>query len=292
MAGKREMDQPKLQALLETFSYQYREHSSISNEQLEDLDGYKAILSYLSRKGGRRKNLRYYSSRKRIVGILNESSLYLTDGSGWNDSNDRGHFNPDFSKEKFFGICLSADTAESIAMWMLYGGIDGNGAMINFDKKTLFEAFEQSVKCDMGRFDEGEFKVLGSVDVRDVTLRLIDVLYYENRGDGAAIAWRNGDKQATVSLELLYGMGRIVKHAAWSYENEVRLVASIDKSLLKDGLSNATAMRLPLALSERFCNQRVFDSPIADEFGTFCDSSLKGTIEWDLCSGCSRRRPD
>jgi hypothetical protein len=36
-------------------------------------------------------------------------------------------------------------------MWMLCGGIDGNGAMINFDKGVLSKAMSQG-GCEFGRF--------------------------------------------------------------------------------------------------------------------------------------------
>lgn len=61
----------------------------------------------------------------------------------------------DVDKNQKFGICLSAATSESIAMWMLYGGMDGNGAMINFDKKTLRSAMSGD-EYECGFFDEGK----------------------------------------------------------------------------------------------------------------------------------------
>lgn len=256
----------------------------------EHLESYESIVRYLSDKGSNRRNYRHYASRERVESILDDSAFYLTDGSSWNDKYDRSSFNPYFSPYKRFGICFSATTTESIAMWMLYGGIDGNGAMINFDKKTLVAAASAS-EYECGYFDENrEFSSVMTLSAGAIDFRLIDVLYFgEAGGDGRRTVERIGDRnKANISSDTLVSISPIAKHEAWSYESEVRLVAAIDKRYLAGDASKITAIKIPFQQPENLIKGRVFDSPVASTRGEYRDSMLQGTVDWDLCSTCKR----
>lgn len=261
-------------------------------ESPEHLESFGNILGYLADKGSRRKNYRHYATRDRVKSILGESAFFLTDGSSWNDSYDKSNFNPHFSGFKRFGICLSATTSESIAMWMLYGGIDGNGAMINFDKKTL-DAATSASEYECGYFDkETGFQVISTLDANNIDFKLVDVLYFSGIGaDGRFKIERVGDeRKASISAEALGSITQIAKHEAWSYESEVRLVASISKLDLGRKASEITAIRMPFPISEKLLNERVFDSPVATSNGEYLDSTLQGTVDWNLCSQCKLKK--
>ena len=85
------------------------------------------------------------------------------------------------------------------------------------------------------------------------------------------------------------GIAQIAKHKAWSYEKEVRLVASVSKLALGTKASKVTAIKVPLTLSEDYASSKVFDSPVSDGDGEYRDSELLGTVEWDLCKNCTRK---
>lgn len=284
-------NQPTLDELFSAYEEELANGASLAHAvSTEHLDSYESIIRYLSTKGSNRKNYRHYASRERVKSILDNSVFYLTDGSNWNDKYDRDNFNPYFSSYKRFGICLSATTSESIAMWMLYGGIDGNGAMINFDKKTLVTAASAS-EYECGYFDENkEFSCVMTLDAGAIDFRLIDVLYFGvARDDGRRTVERIGDKnKASISADNLESISQIAKHEAWSYETEVRLVAAIDKLTLAGNASKITAIKIPFQQSENLVKERVFDSPVASTRGEYRDSMLQGTVDWDLCSGCKR----
>lgn len=290
MASRRG-NQPTLDELISAYEEELTDRASLAHAvSSEHLDSYESIIRYLSAKGSNRKNYRHYSSRERVESILDGSAFYLTDGSSWNDKYDKSSFNPYFSPYKRFGICFSATTTESIAMWMLYGGIDGNGAMINFDKKTLVAAASAS-EYECGFFDENnEFSCVMTLDAGAIDFRLIDVLYFGGTGrDGRRTVERIGDRnKASISADILESISPIAKHEAWSYEAEVRLVAAIDKLTLAGNASKITAIKIPFLQSEDLIKERVFDSPVASTRGEYCDSMLQGTVDWDLCSGCKR----
>lgn len=260
-------------------------HSATS----EHLESYRDVLDYLASKGSKRMNFRHYATRKRIASILDNSAFYLTDGSSWNDEYNKKCFNSPDSDFKKFGMCLSATTGESIAMWMLYGGTDGNGAMINFDRKTLAAA-AAGARYECGYFEDGEFKGVLELDATDINFSLVDVLYFNvNEGNESAVVERVGEKQVRMGIDALNGLTQIAKHRAWSYEAEVRFVATVSKLKLYVIEPNITAIKIPIEVSESFIDSRVFDSPVSDDGGEYRDSELRGTVEWDLCKDCARR---
>lgn len=101
---------------------------------LEIVDACRSVFRHLSNKGSKHTHIRYYADINRIKQILSGSAVYLADDSHWNDRFDACNFNPYFSSFKCFGICMSYSASESIAMWMLYGGHSGAGAMIDFER--------------------------------------------------------------------------------------------------------------------------------------------------------------
>ena len=281
-------DSPMLDTLLTRFASELSGAGHLAHgTQLERSDSLQSVINYLDRKGSRHKNYRYYGSRERIDGIIGDSCFYLTDGSNWNDTYDRARFNPENSGSKQFGTCFSAATSESIAMWMLYGGIEGNGAMINFDKNTLATARSNDT-YEFGYFDANDFKAIKSVDASDIRFFLTDVLYFSNADrSGELTIGRVGDSRKTrIPSRALAGISHVAKHEAWSYEAEVRFVACVDKRALGDREAEITAVRVPFSYGESFVSERVFDSPMAEPPGSYRDSLLRGTVEWDLCGGC------
>lgn len=270
-------------------SWVYEGDVLIHSASLENVDAYRSVCRYLSNKGSKHTHFRYYADIDRIKQILSGSAVYLTDGSHWNDRFDACNFNPHFSSFKRFGICMSYSASESIAMWMLYGGHSGAGAMIDFEKEILVSAME--APCfEFGHFGAGGFVSEKTLSRDEVQIELIDIAYFregneENEGYALKLPF---EKQAEVTGLILDNLGPFVKHESWSYEQEVRMVATVDKRLLDNRASSYKCMRLPLGIPRDYPNRRIYSSPVSDS-ALFCDSNLVGTVEWDLCNGCRYR---
>lgn len=270
-------------------SWVYEGDVLIHSASLENVDAYRSVCRYLSNKGSKHAHFRYYADIDRIKKILSGSAVYLTDGSHWNDRFDACNFNPHFSSFKRFGICMSYSASESIAMWMLYGGHSGAGAMIDFEKEILVSAME--APCfEFGHFGAGGFVSEKTLSRDEVQIELIDIAYFregneENEGYALKLPF---EKQAEVTGLILDNLGPFVKHESWSYEQEVRMVATVDKRLLDNRASSYKCMRLPLGIPRDYPNRRIYNSPVSDS-ALFCDSNLVGTVEWDLCNGCRYR---
>lgn len=113
------------------------------------------LIQYLSKKGNNHYNYRFYSKRERIETILKDHTIYLFDGSNWNDTIDRENFN-DTSKEcKRFGLCFSFSKSESVAMWMLYSQNDG--CMIDYGQNLIKEILQTNT-VQLGEFKNNVFQ--------------------------------------------------------------------------------------------------------------------------------------
>lgn len=290
--AQRQADKATLVSVISQYEFEYRNRDYLAHSaSMDHTEELGTIVEYLSKKGSNRRNYRHYATRKRVESIVDDSVLYLTDGSTWNDRYDKAHFNSSSSGWRRFGICLSATTSESIAMWMLYGGLDGNGAMVNFDKGTLSSAMSRDA-YELGRFGEKGFEAEAVLEASDIDFKLVDVLYFSYSEDGTRVeVERVGEeKKAWIGAEAFEGVAQVAKHRAWSFESEVRLVASVSKLKLLEGASKATAIKIPLSLPDDFASTKVFDSPISDGSGHFRDSELLGTVDWNLCSDCDYKK--
>ena len=282
---------PTLAGVLTAYEKQVLRDGVLYHSQLQEhLEGYRDVLSFLADRGGMHREYKHYATRARIAGILGGGALYLTDGTSWNDKYDREHFNPSFMSTKRFGACFSASSTESVAMWMLYGGMDGNGAMINFDRRTLQGAMgRESYECGWFGTD-GKFECIVELPADRLSLRLVDVLYFQNHADGNVTVGRPSIEggRHVVDGRAFNGIEQIAKHQSWSYENEVRLVATISKLDLVGKASHVKCVKIPIDFDDAFVAGRVFDSPVSDNEGNYRDSELRGTVDWNLCSGCMK----
>ncbi len=280
---------PTLAGVLTAYEKQVLRDGVLYHSQLQEhLEGYRDVLSFLADRGGMHREYKHYATRARIAGILGSGALYLTDGTSWNDKYDREHFNPSFMSTKRFGACFSASSTESVAMWMLYGGMDGNGAMINFDRRTLQGAMgRESYECGWFGTD-GKFECIVELPADRLSLRLVDVLYFQNHADGNVTVGRPSIEGGRHVMDgrAFNGIEQIAKHQSWSYENEVRLVATISKLDLVGKASHVKCVKIPIDFDDAFVAGRVFDSPVSDGGGNYRDSELRGTVDWNLCSGC------
>lgn len=243
-----------------------------------------SVRDDLVRRSAGHRHYRHYVTEDRAKRILRERSIYLTDGSTWNDRFDRQNFNPHFSGYRRFGACLSYSSSESIAMWMLYGGRDGNGAMLDFTAKVIASA-SQADEYEFGAFGQEGFVPMATVRGCDLRIELVDILYFR-RSDADDYAYQlkrpsKGERWVGVSDRTFESLKPFSKHVSWSYENEVRWVATVDVDLLGRHPHEVTCMRVPLDLGNDFEEARVFSSPVATD-SPFRDSELRGTVEWDL----------
>jgi hypothetical protein len=243
-----------------------------------------SLLNYLKKKARNHNSYKCYSSLERIVSIRDSKKLYLSTGAKWNDISDRNEFNSPENGIINFGTCFSFSTDESVAMWMLYGGIDKKSGMIDFTKKGI-ESILSTSTIEFGfTNDNREFVLLKSLNKDVFDLYCIDVVYYKRQKDGYFIK-RSEEKHECLDQKVFEGLKICKKAYPWQYENECRLVCSVDRKALPENCTVARIDLKRLDLGKSF--ERVYHGPnypLKDTKGTL-PSNLDSSIDWSLCDG-------
>lgn len=254
------------------------------NELQENVLNPKSLERYLRRKGENHNHYKYYSTIDRISGIIENKTLFLTRGDEWNDTNDRKNLNPKSSRHTRFARCFSFSQEESIAAWMLYGGIQKKGAMVDFTKKAVRNILTVD-EIEVGFFEKDKFISVYALNKDQFEIYMTDIVYFSKRGNGYTIS-RSDEIAQGVSENIIESMKDCAKSYPWKYENETRLIVSISNKAIDE---RCTAVRIVLqGLDIGKTIERVYVSPVfqGDKMGIFNPSLMTGSVEWDLCKGC------
>ncbi len=244
----------------------------------------ETLTEYLKHKAENHNHFKHYAPMCRVLSICEKKALCLNTGSAWNDTKDRSRFNGSMETVVNFGKCFSYSSEENVAMWMLYGGINGNGGMIDFTKKGMHSILHTKT-VDLGTFVNGEFVKFGELQAPNFQIYLTDIVYYSIQGKKCCVS-RSDEQAKNVALEVVQSMGPQAKVFPWRYENECRLIVSVAQGLLP---KNCDCIRIPLDdLSLGKSLQRIYTAP--NYKGTVppqsIPSKLAGEINWDLCQNC------
>ena len=239
---------------------------------------------YLRQKGENHNCYKSYSTLNRVVEIRDTKFLYLSNGGTWNDIIDRANFNSATNSVVNFGKCFSFSQDENVAMWMLYGGIDKLSGMIDFTKKGM-QSILGTDSINIGYFDDdGKFKAEIELKKENFDIYVTDIVYYKSNGKGYYIN-RSDESYNCLSNEIFESLQYCKKTYPWKYENECRLIVSVDKKFITNNCKivqiNLDGMDLGKSL------ERVYRGPNypLKDFQNSLPSKLDNTIDWTLCDG-------
>lgn len=270
------------------------------------------LQTYLSKKAVNHRSYKHYvPDIERIHNIYHEGALFLTDGSNWNDPNDKVIFTGQSDLKdghKNYGLCMSYSRSESVAMWMLYGGLKKRGAMIDINQRNVKQLLNISdpPRVELGNFEGGQWNSILELNRSEYKVKLMDVLYYDANDDKNKIInnenmlWYNikrSDETCQCKRDVIDNAVLLQKKVwAWNYENECRLIISVrTKRIIAEENSNITVARVEFPdkkLFEKDVRNKIILAPnfqenvIEENDFSFKKSLLK--IDWDLCKGCSK----
>lgn len=259
----------------------------------------RAFLEYLKEKGANHRSYKYYSTIKNVNSCMDKRALFLSDGRNWNDIIDRENFNNEKLDMMNFGRCFSYSTTESVAMWMLYGGMEHRGAMLDFDKNTILSILRSVRQISLGYFGEDEFIALTRLDRKDFEIQLVDVVYTEKKKTENIIRRSTGDIWKVPLGNTILNSERytiIHKSKAWDYEQECRLIVSIKKDIIRrvKNFNKISMVKIDLKSVDldnvrRVCSPNVLDEDELESLDKFFyKSDLSKEVDWDLCKGCKK----
>ena len=242
------------------------------------------LKAYLRQKGKNHNSYKAYSTLDRVVEIRDKKFLYLSNGETWNDLTDRNNFNSAANSVVNYGKCFSFSQDENVAMWMLYGGIDKLSGMIDFTKKGMHSILDAD-SINIGCFDNnGKFNTEVVLKKDNFDIYVTDIVYYKSNGNGYYIN-RSEESYKCLSKEIFESLRYCKKSYPWKYENECRLIVSVDKKFITNNCKivqiNLDGMDLGKSL------ERVYRGPNypLKNIHNSLPSKLDNTIDWSLCDG-------
>lgn len=264
--------------------------------------------NFLKERGKRHRHYRIYGTIPRLIdNHYHLNRLYLSDGSNWNDKIDANTFSNTSSGLKYYGACFSFSSEESVAMWMLYGGLYDEGAMFNFTNKYMNTVVELCDSIHFGNFNKGNFEIKKILTREDYNIYLKDVLYYTKNKNGTYNVLHDKTAKRGIRNNIINDALPAFKEMPWSYENEVRLIIEvkdpnlvsdckfvyIDLNKIEEQYKNNTKKPLFKANNSLFCSPKFLIENYYKNCTVYVNvpnkrnvkikrSSLTGRINWQL----------
>lgn len=252
--------------------------------ELKNISNERDLKKYLNEKALSHRNFKVYHNSYVTDSILTNKFLLLKDGTDWNDSWDSKNFNSSKTK-KHFGMCFSFSRSENVAMWMLYGGMKKKGTMINFSQSDIKSVLNVE-KIEFGNFSNGRFTNIVTLNKSDFRIDIYDIIYFGESNDKAKYyVKRSSEIVKEFSKEIIDKLSYLKKTMPWSYENEARLIVTVNKMSVPNDVNACI-----IGLSDAFVDGikgKIYHSPNYQGATIYNKSKLNGEINWDLCQKCT-----
>lgn len=262
--------------------------ATIEKEKMTDQTSAGGLVTYLSQKAVHHKYYKYYAPKHYIDTILREEAVFLSDGENWNDVRDKERLNDD-NRYKRFALCLSYSCSENVAMWMLYAGNDG--CMIDYPQKVI-TAILNSDCVYAGAFsrETGTFETQISIGLDGFRIDAYDVVYFaEAKKEPNTFYYvkRSDESSSEFRRDIIEKLSYQKKTLPWSYENECRIVVSVDKQKYKKiAQIHSLKITMPKGIQKELIN-RTYQSPNSNVL-EYQPSKMAGLINWNLCEHCKK----
>lgn len=264
--------------------------ATTEKEKMVQQTSTSCLITYLSRKAVNHKYYKYYAPKHYIDTILREEAVFLSDGENWNDVSDKERLNDD-NRYKRFALCLSYSRSENVAMWMLYAGNDG--CMIDYPKNVI-TAILDSDCVYAGAFSKetGIFETQLSIGRDGFQIDAYDVVYFAEAKKEPNVFYyvkRSDESSSEFSRDIIEKLSYQKKTLPWSYENECRIVVSIDRRKCKE-ISQIHSLKIAIPKeSKKELDKRTYRSPNSST-SEYEQSKMAGLINWNLCERCENRQ--
>jgi len=189
----------------------------------ENIKTIDELILFLDNRSTSKTFIYQYTNIEALEGILKNKFLVLGNVMNMNDLYEYKLSKATLRKRSYIS-CFSRDDNENIAMWAMYGNPWNKGVRIGF-KSTYLKKLLKST-TEVYKVDD-KFNLLEEVKLLPTEKLFHCVSYYkksENRLDWSSekiyLNYLKGFENITTNPQL-HGY---IKHKAWSYENEVRLM--------------------------------------------------------------------
>ena len=257
------------------------------NKEIEfaEISNYELLLNYLKKKALNHTYYKIYTKYNRAENILNSHAVYLSQGTTWNDITDRNVLNNENYDKTNFAICFSCRQSEDVSMWMLYAG-KNDGCMVDL-KKDIIQDLSEAKKISLGYFSDESFIETKTLDQNSFDIVLQDIVYFKKTEKSSFDLKHPGDNANKYFYNIDF-LKYFKKKRPWLYENECRLVVSIDKSFVPN-----EKYQIKIEFDENLIKNgkiKVYKSPVSNNLNVnYEKSNLTNEIDWDLCNDCDEK---
>lgn len=265
------------------------------------------LKKYLRAKAMNHKSYKQYMTEDKAQNCIKDTAIFLTRGNNWNDQDDESRVNGDKNKVRFVA-CFSYMTNENVAMWMLYGGINNTGTMLNLDGCDFRKTINETKKLQIGKFGAIGFQAERTIDENEYTCDLTDILYVAHNENKADTIKRSDErfpleddlKNNTFDCRTFHLDNQQFtynqKAYGWNYENECRLVITVE---LTDENRNFysdkdLAIKLPIVFKDEKSTIHDYIVLAPNYVGNLQNQGYKTSdingLSWDLCKNCKVKK--
>lgn len=194
--------------------------------KFSDIKTTKQLVSYLNSTSRQQKSFFHYTTLTNLNLIRSSKLFYLSSFYDTNDVYEAESIDDEIKKDTFIG-CFSRNESESVAMWYMYANPHEEGIRIEIKPEYMKKWMDELQK------NRTAFIIENNIPENTVSLekvRVHTIAYFEPMKK--KFYWSNvqlfcNDHQALLDFNSDKITHGYIKHAAWEYEEEMRLSIKI-----------------------------------------------------------------
>ena len=228
----------------------------MGSTNFKEIQTVEELIAYLESDALDKDYIYQYTNRDALFGILNSKTIFLGNLRNLNDIQEYNHTKKTL-KENAYVACLTREEDESIAMWAMYGNPWDKAVRIGFPVKKLRQCLKNPIVYEV----MPNFKLGKRIEVSKENIKLLNIGYVHPQTLTLHFSNKSLDvsaNQAFAGLEKNPKVQGYLKHKAWLYESETRILArqvfgNYDRIALQ--LSNEVLQNLKVMTGPDFSNR-------------------------------------
>lgn len=240
----------------------------MGSTNFKEIQTVEELITYLESDVLDKDYIYQYTNRDALFGILNSKTIFLGNLRNLNDIQEYNHTRKTLKENGFVG-CFTREEGESIAMWAMYGNPWDKAVRIGFPVKKLRQCLKEPVVSEV----TANFKLGKKIEVSKENIKLINIGYVHPQSMTLHFSNKSLDVSANQAFKGLENNPKVqgyLKHKAWLYESETRILVRLD---------NGNYDRIALQLSDEVLQDlKVMTGP---DFSNRYRNKLDKTIRFE-----------
>ncbi len=240
----------------------------MGSTNFKEIQTIEELITYLESDALDKDYIYQYTNRDALFGILRSKTVFLGNLRNLNDIQEFNHTRSTMKENGFVG-CFTREEVESIAMWAMYGNPWDKAVRIGFPVKKLRQCLKETVVSEVTT----NLKLGKRIEALKENIKLINIGYVHPQNMTLHFSNKSLDISANQAFKELENNAKVqgyLKHKAWLYESETRILARLE---------NGNYDRIALQLSDEVLQDiKVMTGP---DYSNRLRSKLEKTIRFE-----------